>query len=112
MTEEKKKLSRKERRAIAQKKRRELYSKILDYMQKAIPRCSDNGYVNMDKWAQEGERFVLNLIKNKPQDSEIIRKAASDAIKVIKIGLDAYIKTQKGESNDSQFIAWLTHPNK
>lgn len=99
MTEEKKKLSRKERRALALLKRKELRVQILEYMQKAIPRCSNNGMLDMEKWAEEGERYCLNLIKikNKPQEAEMIRKVVRDVVEFISTGLDAYLKIKKGE---------------
>jgi len=85
MTEEPKpkvRISKKERKARAERKRLEIAYKIRAHMEQTIPGHTVFAYVkekaefDFPNWIMDGNRFVTMIIRQNPQDGELIRSAA------------------------------------
>ena len=76
MSEEKKTLTRAEKKERAAKKTQELADQIWAYLKTQIPGCTTKGVVNMATLANVGDTYINELRMRKPQEQTIVLAAA------------------------------------
>ena len=98
---EKRKLSRKERKLRGIEKQKAYFVKISDYAESQIAVLSKDGILSLGSLSEAIDKYITRLIKEKPQEAELIRKAALVLRDAMRIALDGYVaaKKKKGESN-------------
>ena len=89
------KLSRKQKQARAELKRKELYIQIIQYMNDRLAFYSSSGKLNAQGWIQNGENYIIRLLKEKPQEAEMIRQVSKKVEKTLIKSLEAAIESQK-----------------
>lgn len=95
------KLTRKQKRMRAELKRAELFKDAMEYMKSQIQACSVGGNLNLRMWGEVAENYIRKLLKERPQESEMImqlsRRLEETLTNTVKATIE-YIKRRDSEA--------------